>query len=39
MLVQFAFEHLFNTFFKQAVEKRLELFLVFKLFEEILWDW
>jgi hypothetical protein len=38
MFVQFAFEHLFDTFLEKAVEKGLELFFVFELFEEILGD-
>jgi hypothetical protein len=38
VFVQVAFKNLFNALLKEAVEKGMELFLAFKLFEEILWN-
>jgi hypothetical protein len=36
MFVQFSLEHLFDALFEHAVEKGVELFLVFELLEKIL---
>jgi hypothetical protein len=38
MFFEFSFEHLFNTLLVELTEKRLKIFLAFKLLKKVLGD-